>query len=333
MISYWKNGQLFEWRTCMGVKVRWIYFFQRGITEIVCLFLFCVSIYYIGITNNFLKCCCRECSVITLVLSFVSFLLSAIATDGCQFIKIQEKATVNLRYIGMFSYFVEEKGCKVLVFANGKVPGAVRAAQAFGVMTPLVAGTALLVCMSQIFMRVSLPTFRILGIVYIICFAFQMFTFSLFAIDDCTKARNLQCEPGPDGYVAIMAAFFFVVTSIIMFMMKSTDRSLITTMYVAITMMEGADAVNAPRGGVNSLPPPTTDDPDITDLVQKSVKSFGASQQGTTSVRKTESIDAEGKKTVTKVMEQIQEDGTKKTITETTQPDGTVMVTTHTENV
>lgn len=274
-------------------------------------------------------------SVITLILSFVSFLLSAIATDGCQFIKLQQKDTVNLRYVGFFSVFVEEKGCKEMVFSNGKVPRAVRAAQAFGVMTPLIAGIALLICMSQIFRRVSVSMFRCLGIVYIICFVFQMITFSYFAVDDCTKSRQYLCEPGPDGYVAIMAALFFIVASVIMFMMKATDRSLISTIYIAMSTFEGANAVKGGEGEVNSPPPLTidVDDPDLTDLVRRSAKSFGTNQGGATTVRQFESIDAEGNKTVTRIVEQIQEDGTKKTYNETRKPDGTVIVTNDTENV
>ena len=275
----------------------------------------------------------EQCSVITLVLSFVSFVLSALASDGCQFIKLQVKNTVQLRYVGMFSSFVEEKGCKVLVFSNGKVPRAVRAAQAFGVMTPLVGGIALLICLSQIVTKVSVNIFRCLGIVYIICFAFQLFTFTLFAIDDCTKSDRLSCDLGPDAFVAIMASFFYIVSSILMFLMTSTERSLISTMLLAINA--GADnvCVGTNNGTVISPPPPTTDCPDdMTDIVKSTLALDTNVSKGSTSVRQTETFDADGKKTTTRVVEQFQEDGTKKTITETTQSDGTVMITTKTEN-
>ena len=276
----------------------------------------------------------EQCSVITLVLSFVSFVLSALASDGCQFIKLQVKNTVQLRYVGMFSSFVEEKGCKVLVFSNGKVPRAVRAAQAFGVMTPLVGGIALLICLSQIVTKVSVNIFRCLGIVYIICFAFQLFTFTLFAIDDCTKSDRLSCDLGPDAFVAIMASFFYIVSSVIMFLMTSTERSLISTMLLAIN--EGADNV---RGGTNngtviSPPPPQIYNPDddMTDIVKSTLALDTNVSKGSTSVRQTETFDADGKKTTTRVVEQLQEDRTKKVITETTHPDGTVTITTKTEN-
>ena len=240
--------------------------------------------------------------LITIVLSIISFTLSVIVVAGCQFIKVDDVSGYRRGSIGIHYY--KPKGPYDCVESTSVIntPQALNAAKAFGVLSSLSTGALMLILFVQTCSVISNRNRMAVALFYVLCFIFQILTFSLFAIYLCKEA-TIKCSIGPDGTVAIVAALFHLACAIVNFMVTVSEEAMAITAYKAIqgdSKPGYSDRVSDP--GPNMLK----------SVLRESV---------------CESADPKGNKTITK----ITVDYDKITTTETTDPDGSITITKTTE--
>ena len=243
--------------------------------------------------------------LITIVLSIISFTLSVNVVAECQFIKVGYTVTNQVAFIGIYYHTpMESYDCVENAFVN--TPSALNAAQAFGVLSSLSTGALMLILFVQTCSVISNQNRMAVALFYVLCFIFQILTFSLFAIDICKEAI-IKCSIGPDGTVSIVAALFHLACAIVNFMVPVSEEAMAITAYKAIQ----GDSKPGYRDRVFD-PGPNM----LKSVLRESV---------------CESADPKGNKTITKITVDYGDGGDKITTTETTDPDGSITITKTTE--
>ena len=116
--------------------------------------------------------------------------------------------------IGGWGYgSIVELECAPLVNATASI----KVAQAFGVMASILGGIIMCLSISQFFLKLPTVTFHGGAITLIVCFIFQLITFSAFA------ACNGHCQISRDGIFSIFAALFYLFAAPTMFMSPVID--------------------------------------------------------------------------------------------------------------
>lgn len=171
------------------------------------------------------------------VFAFTAVVLSALAVASCRFMKVSTMTpaanggnpTTNVSFTGIFQFFASG-GCVSLSLLldiqdpndenRVELSGSHKAAQAFGVLTPVVGGIIMLQLLAQFICRQGKCTRVFSSVVMFLCVVFQGLTFIIFNDDNCKSetvvdengneartARKCTVDTGAKEAIAAMAMF------------------------------------------------------------------------------------------------------------------------------
>mmetsp|Transcript_17166 Transcript_17166/g.26015 ORF Transcript_17166/g.26015 Transcript_17166/m.26015 type:complete len:313 (-) Transcript_17166:24-962(-) len=173
-----------------------------------------------------------------IVVIFISFILSAVSTDSCEFLLL-ESAVAGPRSIGLFRFSTTSSTtnlCSTWSFASkqGSLGGPLVASQAFSVMTCILGITSAIMLFVSFYwqrfltknmFRITIPSITITAGV------FQLFTFLIFADDSC-KLETTQCSMLVAGRQSLCAALMYLGMGIGLIWYPKLERPLLVNQQV-----------------------------------------------------------------------------------------------------